>query len=82
MDLVRDTIIDYDREGIHFPYYIRPLSFPLPLSPLPDPFYRSSPPPQTHPFYEYCKNTYGLTEEEIKYVWDQYKTIILDKINE
>jgi len=32
------------------------------------------------PFSKYCKNVYGLTEDEVKYVWNQYKDIILDKI--
>jgi len=31
------------------------------------------------PFSKYCKDTYGLTEEEIDYVWNQYKGIIKDK---
>jgi hypothetical protein len=28
----------------------------------------------------YCKNSYGLTEIEIEYVWDQYRDIIKEKI--
>jgi len=28
----------------------------------------------------YCKNQFGLTEEEIEYVWVKYSRIILDKI--
>ena len=31
-------------------------------------------------FYKYCKNQFGLTEEEIDYVWDQWNKIMLDKI--
>lgn len=31
-------------------------------------------------FSKYCKNIYGLTDEEIKYVWNIYRSIILDKI--
>ena len=34
------------------------------------------------PFKKYCKDTYGLTEDEVKYVWDEYKNIMLNKINE
>ncbi len=31
-------------------------------------------------FSSYCKNTFGLTEDEIKYVWKEYIKIIEDKI--
>ena len=33
-------------------------------------------------FSSYCKNTFGLTKEEIDYVWKEYKDIIKDKINQ
>jgi hypothetical protein len=71
-DLVRDTRIDYDQDRIYFPF--------LPFSSL------TSPPPSIFPlpsiyFSDYCKDNYGLTEDEIKYVWDQYKTIIKEKMN-
>lgn len=33
-------------------------------------------------FNSYCKNTFGLTEDEISYVWKEYKEIIKDKINQ
>jgi len=32
------------------------------------------------PLRNYCKNQFGLTEEEIEYVWVKYTRIILDKI--
>lgn len=32
-----------------------------------------------HGFFYYCKNTYGLTDEETKIVWDEYKRNILNK---
>ena len=31
-------------------------------------------------FVNHCKGVYGLNDDEIKYVWDEYKTIIKDKI--
>ena len=69
--LVRDTRIDYDKYKIQFPflsspssYFFRLLSYLFPYS----------------PFSKYCKNVYGLTDQEIEYVWNQYRTIILDKI--
>jgi hypothetical protein len=31
-------------------------------------------------FEDHCKNVYGLTEEESEYVWDEWRSIIKDKI--
>jgi len=70
-DLVRDTRIDYDREEIHFPFF----RLPSVLSP----FFFSSLLFLSF-FPKYCIDVYGLTEDEIKYVFNEYKTIILDKI--
>ena len=73
--LVRGTKVDYENKRIIFPFSFPPLPFPslshtfLLLSS--SPFFS---------FSSYCNNTYGLTEEEIGYVWDEYKEIILDKI--
>ena len=75
--LVRGTKIDYDNNLISPPF----ISSPIPL-------YPSYFPPFTSrslliiPFVSYCKNTYGLIEEEIEYVWKEYRDIILDKINQ
>ena len=70
--LVRGTRIDYDEEEIEYPF----LSSYLP-SDFPSYLYLSS-----HPFVfsEYCKNIYGLNEEEMEYVWEEYKKILIDKI--
>jgi len=32
------------------------------------------------PFFNHCKDVYGLNEQEIEYVWNEYKKIIKDKI--
>ena len=73
--LVRGTKIDYEEKRIHFPFFFPPpflshLSRFLPsyshLIPL---------------FSKYCKDTFGLTKEEIDYVWKEYKYIITDKIS-
>ena len=78
--IVKDTRIDYDKRGIQFPFFI----------PSPSLLFFPSPPLSSRPFppgsssilfSEYCKNVYGLTEQEIEYVWNQYRTIILDKIS-
>lgn len=69
--LVRSTKMDYDKEEIQFPF----LTFILPL-----PSFSSSSPLKPLPFSEYCKNIYGLNEEEIEYVWNKYIKSIIDKI--
>ena len=33
-----------------------------------------------HYFSQHCEEVYGLNDDEIVYVWKQYKEIILDKI--
>ena len=72
-DLVRDTRIGYYDIDMFKPPYPSPALSPfhLTIRHFPDP-----------PFLDYCRDTYGLTDQEIKYVWERYKDIILDKINE
>ncbi len=68
--LVRSTKMGYDKDEIHFPF----LPFPSPHIPiLPHS-------PTLFSFTKYCKNVYGLTEEEMEYVWGEYRNIINDKI--
>ena len=75
--LVRGTQIDYEN---HLIYSSSPLFFFSNTTP---PFYSFSYfrlfPSET--FNSHCRNTFGLTEEEIDYVWEQYKKIIKEKIN-
>ena len=77
--MVRGTEIDYDQEKIYFPF-----STSLTLS---TPYLRFSPffslifLPSPIAFSSYCKNQFGLTEDEIRYVWKIYKDIIKDKIS-
>jgi len=70
--LVRDTRIDYGEQIIYYPFSFFSL-FSLPLTPL-----TSLPLPTK--FSNYCRNTYGLTDEEIDYVWNEYVNIIINKI--
>jgi hypothetical protein len=72
--IVRDTRIDYDQDRIYFPF------LPFPYKSLSSPPLTFSFPLPSIYFSDYCKDNYGLTEDEIKYVWDQYKTIIKEKI--
>lgn len=62
--LVRGTKIDYDEEEIHT-HFIVFSNFSISLP---------------NSFTKYCKNIYGLTVDEVEYVWKQYEEIILDKI--
>lgn len=79
--LVRGTHIDYEEDRM-----VTPFSFSLSLSTthylfllpitsssiLSSAFYLH--------FSRYCKNHFGLTEDEIRYVMGEYKIIILTKI--
>ena len=79
--LVRDTIINYDKDEIQFPFFLSSYSLFFPhFSSVLLPSFNSDR-FQTLDFSDYCKNVYGLTEQEIGYVWNQYRTIILDKIS-
>ena len=72
--LVRGTKIDYDKEEVYFPFFS---SSPFYLS-----FFSFPPfPLSLSLFSKYCRNQFGLTEEEIEYVWEIYKDIIKDKIS-
>ena len=67
--LVSETEIDYENTEIDAPFLLCPLllsSFPSSAS--------------ATNFFKYCRNIYGLTEEETEYVWIQYRKIIKDKI--
>jgi len=67
--LVSETRIDYVRKVIETPF--SPARFFLSFS-----FFFSF-----SFFTKHCKEVYGLTEKETQYVWEQYKNIIKDKIN-
>ena len=32
------------------------------------------------PFFKHCRDVYGLNDDEVGYVWDEYRRIINDKI--
>jgi hypothetical protein len=82
--LVNDTNIDNEKKEIKYPFNIRTVTLPnlqfldrgcLPISPDIAIFdYPRS-------FFQYTIDMYGLSEQEIRYVWRNYKGIILDKIN-
>ena len=71
--LLRDTKIDYKNEKI-FSHFLTSIPY--------FPFFPNLILPFSFPlsFSSYCKVTYGLTDQEIEYVWKEYKSIIKDKI--
>ena len=75
--IVNRTKVDYDKGEITFPFDadINPFG----LSSLRSNFLYS--PYFSLPFVKYCINTFGLTEDEIEYVYHRYVKIIKDKHN-
>jgi len=74
--LVRSTKIDYENKEVNTPFSPCLISFflsPPPLSTSPLSFFSF--------FSSYCKNTFGLTVDEVEYVWGEYRDNILDKIS-
>ncbi len=69
--LIRETEIDRYKKKVYFPFdpYLHFSSFMF--SSL---LHFSSPTPSS--FYKHCRDIYGLNEEEIKYVWNEYKNSI------
>ena len=73
--IVSRTKVDYDKGEIIFPF--TNLSTPYSLSSFLH-FFRT--PPFSLPFVKYCNEQFGLTLEEIEYVYRRYVEIIEDKI--
>ena len=74
--IVRETRVSYDMGVITFPYFHQdsPVTINLPSR-------YSIPPIHTKPSFDrHCKNIYGLNDDEVKYVWNEYRNIIKDKI--
>lgn len=76
--LVRNIEIDYEKEVVYTPTPSSFISYPSPFQ-----FFLSSRKLLSPPSFRlYCKNQFGLTYDEIRYVWEQYKKIILEKIKQ
>ena len=71
--IVRETEMDYEKERAYTPFYY---SFSV-LSYFTLSLVLSS--PRSY-FSNHCKNVYGLNKEETEYVWEEYRRIIKDKI--
>jgi hypothetical protein len=78
--IVRETNFDQNRMRIYLPFRVHPLMYPSNSSDAPwlAPYYYYT---SYYPdFLKYCKNTYGIVDGEIEYVWDQYRDIIKDRL--
>ena len=66
--IVSETKIDYRGRGKIFTPFL-PSFYPLSFY-----SHRSN-------FFKHCRDVYGLNDDEIEYVWKEYKQIIKDKID-
>ena len=78
--IISETEIDYDRGVIKSHFLISLisasfLSFSFVLSLLPNYLLFPS------SFSNHCRDVYGLNDDEIEYVWKEYRETIIDKIN-
>ena len=69
--LVNETRIDYEGEELYVPFTTQSFHSYFPS------LFRSY-----GSFNSHCKDVYGLSSLEIKYVWDKWEVIILDKIRD
>lgn len=82
--LVRETIIDYGQDVIGTPF--SPDRYSIKTVEGTEKLFRNL--PIFVPISKYLKNTYGLSggyggytfTDEIRYVWDKYQNIIINKI--
>ena len=68
--IVNETRLDYEKERAHSP------SLPTFMSSFHSLVHRPF-----RSFTKHCKEVYGLNEDETDYVWNEYKEIIRDKVN-
>jgi len=72
--LVGETIIDHEQEEIILPHHSYPLLYDtLPVGLLLPARYGPI-------FFKHCRDIYGITEDEIQYVWGKYINILKDEI--
>ena len=74
--LDKETIFDYHNEEMRYPFPLSDSTYDG-ISIFPAIAFSSSFRPT---FSQYCRDTYGLTNPEIDYVWKEYGNIIKDEI--
>ena len=80
--LVGETKIDFDEETLYMPFFNSFHAYPFESYYVPHFFLTPSPYSTTPPsFTQHCRDIYGLNDDESYYVWDEYKTIIEDRLN-
>jgi hypothetical protein len=72
--IVRETELDYVDDLIHVPFLHYSAQYPLFT------FFSYSDRMFSY-FVVHCKDVYGVNEDEVEYVWNEYKFIIEDKID-
>ena len=80
--LVRSTNIDYENDRITIPFSIISVSD---ISSIPIKLFNDKLIDRNvfhiQVFHSYCRRFYGLTGNEIPYVWKEYRDIIIEKIS-
>ena len=77
--IVRETTIDYENDRIFTPFSPNSLPVSLLLSNRKNNIWNTSPLPHRL-LRRHCKEVYGLNDDEVNYVWNEYKKIIKDKL--
>jgi len=74
--ILSETTIDYGKERLYTPFSPHPL---YPNSSFHKPHNTS----HLHHrlLRRHCREVYGLNDDEVNYVWNEYKNIIKDKLN-
>ena len=78
--IVSETMVNYRRGEIQFPFVQLQTSSPAyPILGL----RHSFPPSSTFisSFYKYCRDVYGLTEDEMEYIWEKYQINLKEILN-
>ena len=80
--IVSETRIDHDNWEVSYPFYNITIFFGIAIKIHNKKWgiINSNSIPLSKFFYNHCKSVYGLNEDEVKYVWDEYGNIIKDML--
>ena len=80
--LVKGTKIDYENKEVNTPFHFSSYKIiPSMFHSTPSFYLLLNPPHSPSPsFFTYCRRFYGLTKDEILYIWKEYRNIINGKI--